>query len=63
MEMKNNRGGTWKGAASRWSNHFGFWVDQILVLKDGRVREVGTFDELSKKNGVFQSMLRQKKTT
>ena len=39
------------------------WVDQILVLKDGRVREVGTFDELSKKNGVFQSMLRQKKTT
>tara|TARA_B110000090_G_scaffold116019_1_gene129259 strand:+ start:116 stop:493 length:378 start_codon:yes stop_codon:yes gene_type:complete len=40
------------------------WVDQILVMKDGRIREVGTFDELSKrKNGIFQSMLRQKKAT
>jgi len=37
------------------------WVDQVVVMKDGKVVEVGTFDELcTKRGGHFCHMLRQK---
>ena len=39
------------------------WVDQIIVLQNGEVHEIGTYQQLSSKvNGIFASMLRQKKS-
>ncbi|MBO7208381.1 MAG: ABC transporter ATP-binding protein, partial [Clostridia bacterium] len=32
-------------------------VDRILVFKDGKIAEEGTFDELSKTDGAFKELL------
>ena len=32
-------------------------MDQILVLKDGQISEIGTYEELMKNRGVFADFL------
>jgi len=32
------------------------WVDRIIVLKDGRIHESGTHDELMSRNGLYRKL-------
>ena len=34
-------------------------VDEIIVLKDGRIAEQGTYQELKRQNGVFAGLLKE----
>ena len=34
-------------------------VDRIIVLKDGQISEMGSFEQLSSNNGAFAEFLRQ----
>ena len=39
------------------SSSFSLQVDQIIVMKDGKISEIGTYDELVESKGAFSEFL------
>lgn len=53
IKVRENKGVVWVLNRVRDAQHF----DNIIVMKDGRVAETGTFDELSENSDVFKELL------